>query len=176
MTVHIFIVRINLASRPATKPSQLITSAVSPTIPTVSPPLCHRALELRSRSRLIVITLATRRLFCSPTSYRANMPPKNKYTDPKLRDEAKEAVQRGDKGGAPGQWSARKASSLSLSCFGNLSSHLFHLRRNSWRPNTRSVAAARIPIKRTWTIPRNIIQMDRERMTDEGRKRKCQAG
>ena len=36
------------------------------------------------------------------------MPPKKKYTDPKLRDEVKEEVQEGDKGGAPGQWSARK--------------------------------------------------------------------
>ncbi|EXJ61848.1 hypothetical protein A1O7_02278 [Cladophialophora yegresii CBS 114405] len=34
---------------------------------------------------------------------------KDKYTDPKLRDEVKEEVQQSDKGGAPGQWSARKA-------------------------------------------------------------------
>ena len=37
------------------------------------------------------------------------MPPKNKYTDPKLRDQVKEEIQQGDKGGKPGQWSARKA-------------------------------------------------------------------
>ncbi|KAK5730074.1 hypothetical protein LTR15_000008 [Elasticomyces elasticus] len=37
------------------------------------------------------------------------MPPKNKYTDPDLRDEVKQEVQDSDKGGAPGQWSARKA-------------------------------------------------------------------
>ncbi|KAK5075263.1 hypothetical protein LTS08_001654 [Lithohypha guttulata] len=37
------------------------------------------------------------------------MPPKNKYTDPKLREEVKEELKAGDKGGAPGQWSARKA-------------------------------------------------------------------
>jgi hypothetical protein len=37
------------------------------------------------------------------------MPPKEKYTDPKLRDEVKEEIHNGDKGGAPGQWSARKA-------------------------------------------------------------------
>ncbi|KAK3629991.1 hypothetical protein LTR56_017750 [Elasticomyces elasticus] len=37
------------------------------------------------------------------------MPPKNKYTDPALRDEVKQEVQASDKGGAPGQWSARKA-------------------------------------------------------------------
>lgn len=37
------------------------------------------------------------------------MPPKDKYSDPKLREEVKEDVKKGDKGGAPGQWSARKA-------------------------------------------------------------------
>lgn len=36
------------------------------------------------------------------------MPPKDKYTDPELRDEVKEEIHKGDKGGAPGQWSARK--------------------------------------------------------------------
>jgi hypothetical protein len=36
------------------------------------------------------------------------MPPKGKYTEPELRDEVKEEVRRGGKGGAPGQWSARK--------------------------------------------------------------------
>ncbi|KIX94777.1 uncharacterized protein Z520_09467 [Fonsecaea multimorphosa CBS 102226] len=34
---------------------------------------------------------------------------KDKYTDPNLRDEIKEDIQQSDKGGAPGQWSARKA-------------------------------------------------------------------
>jgi len=37
------------------------------------------------------------------------MPPKEKYTDPDLRDEIKEEIKAGDKGGKPGQWSARKA-------------------------------------------------------------------
>ncbi|KAG8528630.1 uncharacterized protein KY384_006317 [Bacidia gigantensis] len=37
------------------------------------------------------------------------MPPKKNYTDPKLRDQVKKDVQESDKGGAPGQWSARKA-------------------------------------------------------------------
>jgi len=32
----------------------------------------------------------------------------DKYTDPQLRDEVKEEIQAGDKGGEPGQWSARK--------------------------------------------------------------------
>ena len=36
------------------------------------------------------------------------MPPKEKYTDPELRDEVKEEIHAGDKGGQPGQWSARK--------------------------------------------------------------------
>jgi hypothetical protein len=38
------------------------------------------------------------------------MAPKDKYSDPKLRDEIKEEVHSGDKGGKPGQWSARKVS------------------------------------------------------------------
>ncbi|KAK9852193.1 uncharacterized protein MYU51_008535 [Penicillium brevicompactum] len=37
------------------------------------------------------------------------MAPKDKYTDPELRDEVKEEIHQGDKGGKPGQWSARKA-------------------------------------------------------------------
>ncbi|KAB2577878.1 uncharacterized protein LTHEOB_11657 [Lasiodiplodia theobromae] len=37
------------------------------------------------------------------------MPFKDKYTDPELRDEVKEEIHQSDKGGAPGQWSARKA-------------------------------------------------------------------
>ncbi|KAJ4387696.1 hypothetical protein N0V93_008295 [Gnomoniopsis smithogilvyi] len=37
------------------------------------------------------------------------MPPKDKYSDPKLRDEVKEEIKQSDKGGEPGQWSARKA-------------------------------------------------------------------
>jgi hypothetical protein len=38
------------------------------------------------------------------------MPPKEKYTDPELREEIKEELKAGDKGGQPGQWSARKVS------------------------------------------------------------------
>ncbi|KAJ5138145.1 uncharacterized protein N7443_009571 [Penicillium atrosanguineum] len=37
------------------------------------------------------------------------MAPRDKYSDPKLRDEVKEEIHKGDKGGKPGQWSARKA-------------------------------------------------------------------
>lgn len=37
------------------------------------------------------------------------MPPKEKYSNPQLRDEVKEEIKESDKGGAPGQWSARKA-------------------------------------------------------------------
>ncbi|KAJ5160751.1 uncharacterized protein N7482_007755 [Penicillium canariense] len=36
------------------------------------------------------------------------MAPKDKYTDPELRDQVKEEIHQGDKGGKPGQWSARK--------------------------------------------------------------------
>jgi hypothetical protein len=33
---------------------------------------------------------------------------KDKYTDPKLREEVKEDVKMNGKGGRPGQWTARK--------------------------------------------------------------------
>lgn len=42
------------------------------------------------------------------------MPPKQKYTDPKLRDQVKEELKQSDKGGAPGQWSARKVRSTRI--------------------------------------------------------------
>lgn len=37
------------------------------------------------------------------------MPSKDKYTEPELREQVKEEIREGGKGGAPGQWSARKA-------------------------------------------------------------------
>ncbi|KAJ5587997.1 uncharacterized protein N7459_003762 [Penicillium hispanicum] len=37
------------------------------------------------------------------------MAPKDKYTDPQLRNEVKQEIHGSDKGGKPGQWSARKA-------------------------------------------------------------------
>jgi len=52
------------------------------------------------------VTLQIRTFIPSTLS---TMPPKDKYTDPELRDEVKEEIHNGDKGGAPGQWSARKA-------------------------------------------------------------------
>jgi hypothetical protein len=45
------------------------------------------------------------------------MPPKEKYTDPKLRDEVKEEIHQSDKGGKPGQWSARKVISSAHSTY-----------------------------------------------------------
>ena len=36
------------------------------------------------------------------------MPPKDKYADPALRQKVKDEIQQSDKGGEPGQWSARK--------------------------------------------------------------------
>jgi len=50
-------------------------------------------------------------------SVSSKMPAKtdDKYTDPQLRDEVKEEIQAGDKGGEPGQWSARKVGSTSAS-------------------------------------------------------------
>jgi hypothetical protein len=43
-------------------------------------------------------------------TFASRMPSKtdDKYTDPELRSEVKGEIQAGDKGGAPGQWSARK--------------------------------------------------------------------
>lgn len=41
------------------------------------------------------------------------MPARDKYTDPDLRDQIKEEVHASDKGGRPGQWSARKVSPVS---------------------------------------------------------------
>ena len=38
--------------------------------------------------------------------------PKDTYTDPALRERLKEEIKAGDKGGAPGQWSARKSQLL----------------------------------------------------------------
>lgn len=38
--------------------------------------------------------------------------PKGAYTDPALREQLKAAIQAGDKGGDPGQWSARKSQLL----------------------------------------------------------------
>ena len=38
----------------------------------------------------------------------------DKYSDPQLRDQIKEEIQAGNKGGKPGQWSARKVGSGNL--------------------------------------------------------------
>lgn len=46
------------------------------------------------------------------TAFVNKMPAKDKYTDPELREEVKKDIQDGDKGGAPGQWSARKVQAL----------------------------------------------------------------
>jgi hypothetical protein len=40
------------------------------------------------------------------------MSDRSRYTDPNLRDRLKDEIQQGDKGGKPGQWSARKAQLL----------------------------------------------------------------
>lgn len=61
-----------------------------------------------SRPPLNLVTakiISIRLITLTPTF---KMPAKDKYTDPKLREEVKKDIQGGDKGGAPGQWSARK--------------------------------------------------------------------
>ncbi|KAH7123998.1 hypothetical protein B0J11DRAFT_435282 [Dendryphion nanum] len=40
------------------------------------------------------------------------MPSKDKYTEPELREQVKEEIREGEKGGAPGQWSASKGKRL----------------------------------------------------------------
>ena len=40
--------------------------------------------------------------------------PKSRYTKPKLRERIKNRIMRGNKGGRPGQWSARKSQMLAL--------------------------------------------------------------
>jgi hypothetical protein len=76
--------------------------------------------------------IAIRPHICTFTST-CSMPSKkdDKYTDPELREEVKEEIQAGDKGGAPGQWSARKVLGplkmryrvVRNACVGSASSH-----------------------------------------------------
>ncbi|KAJ5129150.1 uncharacterized protein N7515_005189 [Penicillium bovifimosum] len=59
-------------------------------------------------------TVAQNKPFSRPIHYvsiplLSAMPPKDNYTDPELRSEIKEEIHNSDKGGKPGQWSARKA-------------------------------------------------------------------
>lgn len=71
-----------------------------------------RSKSILRLQKLQVLGLC-RRTFSQSSVYLKKMPPKQKYTDPKLRNQVKEEIQQGDKGGAPGQWSARKVSSRS---------------------------------------------------------------
>ncbi|KAF2088316.1 hypothetical protein K490DRAFT_40461 [Saccharata proteae CBS 121410] len=74
-------------------------------------------LPIGLRSRLLFNQSAQLLPRTSPrVGYRAlhaavpsKMPARDKYSDPQLRDEVKEEIHNSDKGGAPGQWSARKA-------------------------------------------------------------------
>jgi hypothetical protein len=61
--------------------------------------------KIRIKSENWTIFLVTT---SKPRENTADMPKENNYTDPELRDEVKNEVQQGDKGGKPGQWSARK--------------------------------------------------------------------
>lgn len=68
--------------------------------------LTHRDLFtalIRSSSKPVLIQLPFRTFTCSMPSKKDD-----KYTDPELREEVKEEITAGEKGGAPGQWSARK--------------------------------------------------------------------
>lgn len=74
-----------------------------PVVVSLSRPYCRPKLK-----RLAHRPLNTTAIF--------NMPSKDKYTDPELRDEVKEEIHQSDKGGAPGQWSARKVRDIVRSC------------------------------------------------------------
>ena len=81
---------------------------------------CLMLVALRNHSTCIFnnflsISIASRYSARSfGVSERPKMPPKDKYANPKLREEVKEELKESDKGGAPGQWSARKVSTLNL--------------------------------------------------------------
>lgn len=64
---------------------------------------CSCALLLIRIDSIALLSLQTR-----STVFWFKMPPKSYYTDPKLRDKVKEEIKQSDKGGEPGQWSARK--------------------------------------------------------------------
>ena len=60
---------------------------------------------------LVLVRSALRTRIAVPylvRSFSSSMPRKDKYSDPKLRDEIKDELMQSDKGGKPGQWSARK--------------------------------------------------------------------
>lgn len=64
-------------------------------------------IRTASRNQLVLRpVLEVRRAFNGTLTPR--MPSKDTYTDPELRDQVKEEIHNSDKGGAPGQWSARK--------------------------------------------------------------------
>lgn len=48
-----------------------------------------------------------------PTAKKSSAKKADNYTDPELREKVKNEIMEGDKGGKPGQWSARKAQLLS---------------------------------------------------------------
>lgn len=98
----------------------------------------------------------------------STMPPKDKYTDPELRDEVKEEIHNGDKGGAPGQWSARKAQMMASEYKkrgGGVSSHPF--------PPSPSPPLTFLPFsvhnrqKRSRRLPTTPLQVGRRRLANQ---------
>ena len=98
----------------------------------------------------------------------ATMPARDKYTDPELRDQVKEEIHNSDKGGAPGQWSARKV----ISPPSMLPTHATDAtyRHNSWPKNTKTVA---VPTPRTSPQGRTTRRRtSRNGPTRSGRRRR----
>jgi hypothetical protein len=105
----------------------------------------------------------------------ATMPPKDKYTDPELRDEVKEEIHNGDKGGAPGQWSARKAQMMASEYKkrgGGVSSS------PSFPPSPSTPLTSTFSVHNRQKRPRRIsttpLQMGRRRLANQRRLRKRQ--
>jgi hypothetical protein len=101
-----------------------------------------------------------------------SMPPKDKYTDPELRDEVKEEIHNGDKGGAPGQWSARKAQMMAAEYKkrgGGVRIPSSH--PSSKHTDTTSLASTQ-PTKKTKTNPNNTSPNGAKKT---GKQKKAQA-
>jgi hypothetical protein len=70
----------------------------------------HRSFLLVPACRASRVPTAPLRFALRSASSKMPSKTDDKYTDPQLRNEVKEEIQAGDKGGEPGQWSARKVS------------------------------------------------------------------
>jgi len=120
--------------------------------------------------------------------------PEEKYTDPELRARLKEEIQAGDRGGQPGQWSARKAQLLAREYDkagggyrggrDETQQHLVEWTEEEWQTSDGSTtartgeepegagAAKRYLPKAAW----EELTEDQRRATDEAKRRGAAAG